>query len=328
MTRYILKRIMYMIFVFAIMSVILFSLYEMIPGDPARAEVEHLKTQLRPEEYERAYQQARKDWGLDDPIHEKYIRWAKGLLKGDLGYSHVHKKEVNALIKTPLKNTLFINFFSVTAGLLITIPLGVYCAINQHSKFDKAVQVLTIIGHSIPSFIFGLLFIFVFSVKLRWFPVSGMSTPNLKGSDWVLFKDKVWHLALPLMVMTISTLAGLTRYIRAAMIESLSMDYIKTARAKGLKEKVVIWSHAWRNALLPIITLLVSWFASIFYGSLIIESMFNLNGLGKFLIDALNNKDFNLVMAVQLLYIVVALLSNLITDISYGLVDPRVRVDR
>lgn len=328
MTKYILKRIMYMIFVFVIMSVILFSLYEMIPGDPARAEVEHLKKQLKPAEYEKAYQQARKDWGMDDPVYEKYIKWAKGMLKGELGWSNVHKKDVSVLIKTPLKNTLFINLFSVIAGLIITIPLGVFCAIRKNTRFDRVVQVLTIVGHSIPSFIFGLLFIYLFAVRLRWFPVSGMGTPNLKGSDWIMFKDKVWHLALPLMVMTISSLAGLTKYVRAAMIDSLSMDYIKTARAKGLKEKVVIWSHAWRNALLPIVTLLVGWFASIFYGSLIIESMFNLTGLGKFLVDSLHNKDFSVVMAVQLLYIVVALGSNLITDISYGLVDPRVRVNK
>jgi len=317
-----------MIFVFVIMSVILFSLYEMIPGDPARAEVEHLKTQLKADEYEKAYQQARKDWGLDDPIYEKYLKWARGMLKGELGWSNIHKKDVSILIKDPLKNTLFINIFSVIAGLVITIPLGVFCAIKKNSRFDRTVQVLTIIGHSIPSFIFGLLFIFVFAVKLRKFPVSGMSTPNLKGTDWIILKDRIWHLALPLMVMTISTLAGITRYVRAAMIDALSMDYIKTARAKGLKEKVVIWSHAWRNALLPIVTLLVGWIASIFYGALIIESMFGLNGLGKYLVDSLHNKDFSVVMAIQLLYIVVALLSNLITDISYGIVDPRVRVNK
>ena len=127
--------------------------------------------------------------------------------------------------------------------------------------------------------------------------------------------------------MTIGNLAGITRYVRAAMADALTMDYIKTARAKGLKERVVIFSHAWRNALLPVVTLLIGWFMSIFYGSLIIERMFNLEGLGKLLITSLNNQDYNVVMAIQLLYIIIALLGNLITDLSYGIVDPRVRVD-
>ncbi len=328
MIKYIVKRFFYMIFVFAIMSVILFSLYNMIPGDPARAEVEGLKATLKPDEYQRAYEQARARLGLDLPKHIRYINYVKDLLKGDLGQSSQFKQPVAQVVKAPLKNTIFINIFAVTAALAITIPLGIYCAVKRNSRFDKVVQVLTIVGYSVPSFIFALLFIYYFAVVKGWFPVSGMNTPNFKGTGFELFKDTMKHLALPLMVMTISSLGGLTRYIRAAMSDALSMDYIKTARAKGLKERVVILSHAWRNALLPIVTLFIGWFASVFYGSLIVERMFNLNGLGKFLIDALNNQDYNVVMAIQLLYIVVALGSNLISDISYGLVDPRVRVNK
>lgn len=328
MTKYVIKRLGYMLLVFVVMSIILFSLYELIPGDPARAEVQHLKETLQPDQYEEVYQQARDRLGLDDPLPVKYKKWATGLLKGDLGMSSVHKTDVSKIIVTPLKNTIFINIFAVSAALIITIPLGIYCAVKRNSLFDKIVQVLTIVGYSIPAFIFGLLFIYLFAVKLGWFPVSGMATANLKGSSWVLFKDKMWHLALPIMVMTLAALGGLTRYVRAAMSDVLSLDYIRTARSKGLKERVVILSHAWRNALLTIITLLVSWFGRIFFGSLIIESMFNLNGLGKYLIDSLNNQDYNVVLAIQLIYIIVALTSNLVTDLSYGLVDPRVRVNR
>lgn len=328
MIKYTLKRIIYMIFVFAIMSVILFGLYSMIPGDPARAEVEALKSQLKPDEYQRAYELARERLGLNDPVHIRYIKWAKGFLKGDFGTSLVHKLPVKDVLKTPLKVTIFINIFSVIAGLLITIPLGIYCAVKKNSRFDKVVQVLTIIGYSIPSFIFALLFIYLFAVKLGWFPVSGMKTPNFVGTTWEVIKDYAKHLALPLMVMTIGSLGGMTRYVRASMIDALSMDYIRTARAKGLKEKVVILSHAWRNALLPIVTLIINWFMSIFYGSLIIERMFNLTGLGKVLIDSLFNQDYTVVMAIQLFYIVIALSGNLLADLSYGLVDPRVRVNK
>lgn len=328
MIKYTLKRIIYMIFVFAIMSVILFGLYSMIPGDPARAEVEALKSQLKPDEYQRAYELARERLGLNDPVHIRYIKWAKGFLKGDFGTSLVHKLPVKDVLKTPLKVTIFINIFSVIAGLLITIPLGIYCAVKKNSRFDKVVQVLTIIGYSIPPFIFALLFIYLFAVKLGWFPVSGMKTPNFVGTTWEVIKDYAKHLALPLMVMTIGSLGGMTRYVRASMIDALSMDCIRTARAKGLKEKVVILSHAWRNALLPIVTLIINWFMSIFYGSLIIERMFNLTGLGKVLIDSLFNQDYTVVMAIQLFYIVIALSGNLLADLSYGLVDPRVRVNK
>jgi len=300
----------------------------MIPGDPARAEVEALKDKLKPDEYQRAYELARERLGLNKPAYVRYFEYVKGLLKGDLGDSRVHKQPVTKVISTPLKVTIFINIFDVLIGLAITIPLGIICAVKKNSTFDKVVQVLTIVGYSIPVFIFALLFIYAFAVKLGWFPVSGMKTPNFTGTQWEVIKDYAKHLALPLMVMIVGSLGGMTRYVRAAMVDALSMDYIKTARAKGLKERVVVYSHAWRNALLPVITLIIGWFMSVFYGSLIIERMFNLNGLGKLLIDSLNNQDYYVVMGIQLLYVVIALTSNLLSDLSYGLVDPRVRVNK
>ncbi|TJX14317.1 ABC transporter permease [Tissierella creatinini] len=328
MAKYISKRILYMIFIFFIMSLLLFFLYNLIPGDPARAELEGVKTKITPEEYQYRYEQARIRMGLDDPLIIRYAKWLGGTLKLDFGMSQVYKQPVATVIKQPMKNTIFINIFAVGLALAITIPLGIYCAVKRNSLFDKLIQVLTIVGYSLPTFIISLLFIFAFAVKLEWFPVSGMATPNFTGSSLEVFKDKLWYLALPLGVMTIGSLGGLTRYIRAAMSDALSMDYIKTARAKGLTEKVVIFSHAWRNALLPIITLLIGWLISVFSGSLVVESMFNLNGMGKFYINALTSQDYNVALAIQLFYIVIALLGNLITDLSYGLVDPRVRVNK
>jgi len=328
MAKYISKRVLYMIFVLFVMSLLLFFLYNLIPGDPARAEVEGMKDKLTPQEYQYRYEQARIRLGLDDPLVVRYAKWAIGVLRGDFGMSRVYKSPVRDVVKTPLKVTMFINVFGILVGLAITIPLGIYCAVKRNSIFDKAVQILTIIGYSIPVFIIALLFIYLFAVKLEWFPVSGMSTPNFKGTEWEAFKDTMHYLALPLGVMTIGSIGGLTRYVRAAMSDSLGMDYIKTARAKGLREKVVIFSHAWRNALLPIVTLLISWFMSVFSGSLVIERMFNLNGMGKFYIDALVNQDYNVALAIQLFYIIIALLGNLIADLSYGIVDPRVRVNK
>lgn len=328
MGKYIIKRIIYMIFVFFVMSFILFFLYNLIPGDPARAQLEPLKNKLKPEEYQYRYEQLRKAMGLDDPLIVRYGKWIKNTFKGDLGMSIVYKQSVLEVVKAPLKNTVFINIFAIALALGITIPLGIHCAVKKNSIFDKTVQVLTIVGYSIPVFIIVLLFIYVFAVLLRWFPVSGMSTPNFKGTPFQAFLDRLYHLALPLMVLTVGSLGGMTRYVRAAMIEALSMDCIKTARAKGLKEKVVIYSHAWRNALLPVITLIIGWLMSVFSGSLVVERMFNLHGMGKFYIDALSNQDYNVALAIQMFYIVIALIGNLITDLSYGLVDPRVRVNR
>jgi len=326
--KYVVKRVLYMIFVFFIMSFVLFSLYNMIPGDPARSQLEAVKSKLKPNEYQARYEKLRADMGLDDPIPIRYVKWMGNILQGDFGKSFMYRRPVLEVVKQPLKNTIFINVFSVILALAITIPLGIHCAVKRNSLFDKVVQVLTIVGYSIPVFIISLLFIFLFAVVLHWFPVSGMSTADLKGTPVQLFLDRLWHLVLPLAVMTVGSLGGMTRYVRAAMSDALSMDYIKTARAKGLKEKVVIYSHAWRNALLPVITLIIGWFLSIFSGSLVVETMFNWNGMGKFYMDSLNNQDYNVALAIQMFYIVVSLVGYLITDLSYGLVDPRVRVNQ
>ena len=164
---------------------------------------------------------------------------------------------------------------------------------------------------------------------LGWFPVSGMQTAgSLNWSKWDKFWDKMYHLALPLIVMTFCSLGGMTRYVRASMIEALSMDCIRTARAKGVREKVVIYSHAWRNAPLPVITVIIGWFISIFSGSLIIENMFSLNGMGQLYYKALTGNDYELALIIQMFYVVIALVGQLITDLSYGLVDPRIRVDK
>ncbi|NLY21437.1 MAG: ABC transporter permease [Tissierellia bacterium] len=328
MFKYITKRVFYMIFVFLVMSLVLFFLYNLIPGDPARAQLEPVKESFTPEEYQIRYDRLREEMGLNDPLPVRYINWFKGMLKLDFGQSLQYRRPVVDVVKAPLKLTIIMNVFVVIIGLLITIPLGIQCALKKNSIFDKVVQVLTVIGYSLPTFIISILFIFIFSVKLGWFPVSGMKTPNFSGTSTQAMLDTLWHLALPLIILIIGSLGGMTRYVRAAMSDALAMDCIKTARAKGLKEKVVIYSHAWRNALLTVVTLIINWFMSIFSGSLVVESMFNLTGMGKFNIDALNNQDYNVALAIQMLYIIIALMGTLISDLSYGIVDPRVRVDK
>lgn len=326
MLKYLLKRLGYIILVFVALSIIIFGIYNLVPGDPARAEVFPMKQQLTVEQYEKLYLQTRERMGLDDPLPIRYTKWFKNLVMLDLGTSTRFKQPVIEVVKHPMRNTILINIFVVFFGLLITIPLGIKMAVKKNSLFDRIIQVITLIGVSMPVFIIALLMIYFFAVKLGWFPVSGMVTAGAKLSGWAAAKDMLHHLILPVTVLILTSLASTTRFIRSAMVSALSSEYIRTARAKGVREKTVIYSHAWRNALLPIITLLIGWIVSIFSGSLIVETMFNLNGMGKFFIDSLNTQDWNVAMAIQMFYVVLALLSNLIMDISYGIVDPRVRI--
>ena len=339
MKKYILKRVLYMILVFLIVSFLMYCLYNLIPNDPARAELEGLKKTLKPEQYEQMYQQLRAEMGLDDPILVRYARWMgvvrdtrtgtfRGLLQGYMGYSTYFKQDVVQVIPARMVNTIFINIFVTILALAITIPLGIVCAVRKRGKLDNSVQVLTIVGYSIPIYIIALLFIWLFGVTLKWFPVMGIKTPGSNYTGLQAILDQLYYLTLPILVMTFASLGGMTRYVRTAMIDALGMDYVRTARAKGLREKVVIYSHAWRNALLPVITVIISWFLSIFSGSVIVENTFGLNGMGNLYIIGLTNHDYELVLAVQMFYTVVSLVGALIMDLSYGLVDPRVRVDK
>ena len=328
MLKYIAKRILYMMGVFFVVSIIMFALFNNVPGDRALNQVQHMRGKVSSEQFEIAYEQAREKLGLDDPIPVRYVKWMKNLLSGDLGYSTYYKKDVIEVIGEPLKNTIFINVFATIAALAITIPLGIYCAVKKFSKFDNGVQVFTIVGYSVPSYIISLVFIYLFAVQLGWFPIGGMNSPNFQGSGWEFFLDRMHYLGLPLLVMTVGSLGGMTRYVRAAMIDALREDYIRTARAKGLREKVVIYSHAWRNALLSVVTLIIGWFMSIFMGSIIVEQIFQINGIGYLYYKGLMNQDYDVALAVQMLYCVITLASNLITDLSYGLVDPRVRITK
>ena len=328
MLKYVGKRLVYMVGVFFVVSIIMFTLFNNVPGDRALNQVQNLKGKVSAEVFEERYQEAREKLGLDDPIPVRYVKWMGNLLRGDLGYSSFYKTDVKNVLGQPLMNTIIINIVATILALGITIPLGIFCAVKKFSKFDNAVQALTIVGYSVPQFILALVGMYIFAVQLGWFPISGMNSPNFQGTGMEAVLDRMRYLALPVLVMTVASLGGMTRYVRAAMIDALRMDYIRTARAKGLKEKVVIYSHAWRNALLSVITLIIGWFMSIFMGSIIIEQMFQLNGIGKMYYVGLMNQDYDLALAIQMLYCIITLISNLVTDLSYGIVDPRVRVNK
>lgn len=339
MGKYIVKRIIYIVVVFFILSFLIFMVYNLLPVDKAAEAARAEITANRNLNYDERYEYWQHRYGTNGTKFERYLRWLgvypysdgsyNGLFQGNLGNSTKFGQPVVEVLIEPMKNTVFINIFATILALGITIPLGIFCAVKRGSKRDVAVQVGTIVGYSLPVFIIAIVFIWLFAVTLGWFPVSGMQTAgSLNWSAWDRFWDKMYHLALPLIVMTFASLGGMTRYVRAAMIEALSMDCVRTARAKGVREKVVIYSHAWRNALLPVITLIIGWFLAIFSGSLMIENIFGLNGIGKIYYDALNGSDNEVILALQMFYIIISLVGNLIIDLVYGLVDPRVRVNK
>ena len=347
MLKYSLKRIGYMLIVLVLLSFIMFMIYSLVPANrayqDAKAQVQAMKNTIPKgqldEYFDKVYLDYQRRYGTDtDNKMVRYLRWIgaaplydgsyNGLLQGNLGWSYEKQKPVVEVVAAPMKNTIKINIFATALALGITIPLGIHCAVKRGSKFDQGVQVLTILGYSLPTFLVAILFIWVFCSKLHIFPPSGMQTPGSNFTGAKKFFDELYYLCLPLITMTFCSLGGMTRYVRASMIEALSMDCIKTARAKGLRERKVIYSHAWRNALIPIVTLVVGWFLGIFAGSLVIEDMFALNGMGRLMIQSLRAADYDVVLLMQMFYVAVSLIGNLVIDIIYGLVDPRVRVQK
>lgn len=325
--RYLVKRFVYIVFVFFIISILMFFIYKSMPGDPVTMMLGESRNSMKPEAYQALYDRTRQELGLDKPLVIQYLIWIGNMLTGDFGYSTQYKRQVVDVIGTPMLNTLMLNALSMVVTFAVAIPLGIATAVRKNSVFDKFVQVITIVGYSLPSFIIALLFIFAFAVKIPIFPISGVRSAGFSGSGVELVLDTLWHMALPVIVLSISGIGSITRYVRAEMIDVLHMDYIKTARAKGLKEKTVIYMHAFRNALIPIVTIATAWVVTLFGGSVVIENVFLWPGLGQMLINGLLQRDFSIVLTMQMFYVVLSLTGNVIMDIAYTIVDPRVRLE-
>ena len=335
MTKYVLKRLVYMVIVFLLVSLLMYSIYNLIPTDPARAQLEPMKTTLKPEEYEQRYQMLRQQMGLDDPLIVRYLRWIgfwpdvngelNGMLQGNFGYSQIYKTDVANVLPSRMLNTIYINIFSTLVALAITIPLGIYCAVHKRSKSDNAVQVLSIVGYSIPVYIIALLFIWLFAVTLRWLPVFGMQTPGNNFTGFRAFLDKVYYMTLPVLVMTVGSLGGMTRYVRAAMIEALSMDYIRTARSKGISNGKVVFKHAFKNALVPVVTIVALQIPNLVGGALITETVFAWPGLGQLVVQSIGSHDMSVVQACVVIIALITMAANLLADLVYCIIDPRIR---
>lgn len=279
--RYLLKRLIYIVFVFFIISILMFAIYKSMPGNPVDIMLGDSKTTMKPEAYQALYDRTVQSLGLDKPLPVQYLAWMGNMLTGNFGYSTQYKQEVINVIGAPMFNTVLLNLLTMVVVFVISIPLGIATAVRKNGVFDKSVQVLTIVGYSIPTFIVALLAIFLLAVKFPIFPISGVRSAGSTATGLAGALDMLHHMALPVLVMSVSGIGGITRYVRAAMIDVLRMDYIKTARAKGLREKTVIYIHAFRNALIPVVTVTTWWVVGLFGGSIVIESVFLWPGLAK-----------------------------------------------
>ncbi len=324
MSRWLAKRLFELLLTFWGITVISFTIIHLAPGEPI-SPMADFNPKFTPEMRERL----RAQYGLDKPLHLQYWNWLKGLVTLDLGRSFApDRRPVWDKIKERLPVTLLINILSLLIIFAVAVPLGVASAVREGSLFDRATTVFVFIGYAMPGFWLALLLMLLFGIKLGLLPISGIH--SLMGYEELSFWEKVldWgkHLILPVFVSAFGGLAGLSRFMRSRMLEALRQDFIITARAKGLPERVVIYKHALRNALLPTITILGLSVPGLVGGSVIFESIFGIPGVGQLMWQAVMARDYPLIMGNLVIVSVLTLLGNLLADICYALADPRIRL--
>ncbi len=318
MTTYILRRLLQALPILFLLSVFLFGVVRLMPGGPlAQAE---RNPNVSPEQLAAL----RVRLGLDQPLPIQYVKWIKAfVLEGDWGYSIKFRRPVAEMIWERVPATLILFGAGFLVMLLFAIPIGVYSAIKPYSFFDNLITTFSFAGQSVPVYWMGLVLIVIFYLNVQLFPAGGMYTIGREGE--VL--DLLWHLVLPITAMSFSWIAWYSRFLRSSMRDTLNEDYIRTARAKGLSARMVHFRHALRNALLPLVTLIALDLPTVFGGAVFIETIFAWPGMGRLFWDAAKGRDYPILLAVMMIYAALTLLFNLIADIVYGFLDPRIRYD-
>jgi peptide/nickel transport system permease protein len=304
-------------------TVICFFVMHLAPGKPT-----DLQTQMNPKASAEMKQRLMKLYELDKPVHLQYWSWLKKLSRGDLGtsFSSDHRPVADKILER-LPITITINVLSLLIIIAIAVPIGVLSAVHQDSLFDKITAVIVFIGFAVPTFWLALLLMIFFGIHLGWLPISGLRSLNYEYlSTWEQLTDLARHLVLPVFISAFGGLAGLSRYMRANMLEVIRQDYILTARAKGLSERQVIYRHALRNALLPAITILGLSVPGLIGGSVIFETIFAIPGMGQLFYMSVMARDYPVVMGILLIGAILTLAGNLIADVSYAIADPRIRI--
>lgn len=326
MTAYIIRRLLWMFPLLLGVSIICFGLLKQAPGDPVVAIIAAGRDsgqQLTTEDREAL----REIYGLNRPVYVQYVDWLREAVKGNFGNSTRMREPVFDVIMMRLPNTMKLAGVALVLTLAIALPLGILSAVKQYSPTDYGLTFFSFVGISIPQFWLALMLLYAFGIWLGWLPVRGIQSAVVEPGLWNSVWDTVSHYILPVTSITLVGLAGYMRYQRAAMLEVIRQDYIRTARAKGLSERKVIFKHAWRNALIPIITLLGYIFVILVEGSVVVENIFSWPGMGQLAVMSLNQRDYPVMMGIVLLSSVLILLGTLLSDILYALVDPRVRYD-
>jgi peptide/nickel transport system permease protein len=323
MMMFIGKRIALMVPMLLGITMISFLVMNLAPGEPI-----DVLTNLNPKATAEARERLRSHYGLNQPLPVRYVNWLKRVVRLDLGYSFAQdNRPVWDKIRERIPITLTINALSLLLIIIVAIPIGIYSAVHQNSIMDRILTIFVFIGFATPTFWLALLLMILFGVHLGWLPISGLqSIQAAHAGFWFVLGDRARHLLLPVLVSAFGGLAGLSRYMRSNMLEVIRQDYITTARAKGLKEATVIGKHALRNALMPIITILGFSLPGLIGGSVIFETIFAIPGMGQMFYGAVMARDYPLIMGILLIGASLTLVGNLLADISYALVDPRIRV--
>ena len=316
MSRYLLRRLLILVPVLAAISAVLFTILALAPGDP----FEELATNPNVPPEVRA--NLRAQFGLDDPIPIRYARWFTSMMRGDWGFSFVSRVDVQTLIWQRLPTSLFVLGSAQLLGLLVALPIGIYSAMRPYSLFDQITTTFAFIGFSLPSFFTGLLFILFFSIYLDWLPFIYRADIGGTGLAWLWAHVK--QAIMPVAVLGLAQGAATTRFVRSAVLEVIRLDYINTARAKGLSEKVTIVKHVVRNALIPVVTLVALQIPGIFTGAVITEQIFRVPGIGSLLITSILANDTPVIMAITFVFSCLVVFFNLVADILYGWLDPRI----
>lgn len=316
MHKYLLRRFLITIPTLIGISLVLFTVLAMAPGDPFE------ELALNPNIPAEVRLNLRQQFGLDDPIPVRYVRWFTSMVRGDWGYSFASRVDVDRLILQRLPTTLFVLGTAYGLALLIALPVGVISAVRPYSLFDQIATTLAFVGHSLPTFFTGLLFILLFSLYLDWLPFIYSTTIEASGIRWVV--EHFRQAAMPIAVLGLFEAASLTRFVRASMLDVIHQDFVTTARAKGLTERRTVLWHVLRNALIPVITIVALQLPGIFTGAVITEQIFRVPGIGSLLITAIQSTDTPVVMAITFVYAMLVVVFNLVADIIYGFLDPRI----
>jgi len=319
MTGFVLRRLFQTLVVIGLLSFFCYYLMTLMPGDPID-EMIAANPNVTSEDAERL----RQLHGLDQPAYKRYWNWATMIASGDLGYSRTYRVPVSEILGKSLLNTFLLAGAALLFSLLVAVPLGVWAALHKGRRVDYVVNLFAFGGISVPSFWIAIVLILVFAVYVPVFPAGGTSSISFDMTPWESFVDRARHLVLPVLSLSFLSIGTYVRYTRAAMIEAMSNDYIRTARAKGLPRDRVLIMHGFRNALIPLITIVALSFSTLFSGAIITETVFAYDGVGRLVFLSIQRNDFNVAMVAFMISVSMVLVMNLVADLLYGVADPRI----